>query len=236
MLNYPSQVLLLYFYNIRPTTALVSTIINVTSTSFPIYLLRPTSPVHSFEPNKQRLIPRLTRSIISDPATTVSTAILASTIVAVVLEFSFATALPSFLISHFAGLRTLEPAHRGAAGLPSLLTLLLPFGFAMREFLFVSSAASTPTAEEKTYKFDPARANLAETFWHNVWGWYTAKEKTLIRRTGLAVALVGAETAVSVWGTVKGAEITGAVGWAGLWTLAISIVGLVFGWVESPAS
>ncbi|KKY16799.1 hypothetical protein UCRPC4_g05756 [Phaeomoniella chlamydospora] len=235
LLNYPSQILLQYFYSVRPTTLIVSTAINVLSTTLPFSLLRPNHPIHSFSATKQKLIPRLTRSIISDPATTLSTSLLAATIVAVVLEFSFATRLPTFLITHFPGLRTLEPAHKGAAGLPLLLVHLIPLGFAAREFLFVPSAAALPKPIDKAYTFDPKTATLGQTIWHNVWGWYSGREKALIRRTILAVGLTSVETAVQIWATVKGAEVEGALGYAGVWGLALAIVGAVFAWVGGPS-
>jgi len=36
---------------------------------------------------------------------------------------------------------------------------------------------------------------------------------------------------IQVWGTVSGAELLGAVGWAGLWVVGVGCVGAAYGWV-----
>lgn len=44
-----------------------------------------------------------------------------------------------------------------------------------------------------------------------------------------------AETTVFVWGTVRGAELMGALGYAGLWTAGAVVLGVFLDWVGGPS-
>ena len=43
------------------------------------------------------------------------------------------------------------------------------------------------------------------------------------------------ETVIQGWGTVSGAELEGAAGYAGVWAVGVLLVGAVFDWVASPS-
>lgn len=172
------------------------------------------------------------RSIIADPWTTLACSLLATAIFATLLEFSFATFLPIWLITHFDHVRDLTAAHLGASGLPLLLVSLIPAGYAAMQFIFVSSTAAPPTP---TYVFDTKESSLVEHVYHNSWGWYTNRQKELISRTGLIATMIVAESLIQIWGTIEGVGFLGAFGYAGIWGAGILIIGAVFDWVGGPS-
>ena len=202
----------------------------ITSNTVPFLLLRPISPPH--HPSTAAKGTLRNRPILTDPWTTISTSLLATAIFAVLLELAFATYLPTWLITHFDYVRDLSAAHLGAAGLPTLLLSLLPAGYAAHEFLFVSS---TGVRQSPEYVFEPETAGFWEHVFHNAWGWYSNRQKDLIGRTLLLAALVQGETIIQTWGTIKGAELVGAAGYATLWGAAVCVVGAVFDWVGGPS-
>lgn len=227
----PHGLLLSLFYSIRPTTVLFTTIANIISITAPFMLTRQLSPTHAPDSAPKGTVRN--RSILSDPWTTIATSLLATAIFAVLLELSFATFLPVHLITHFSGVRDLTVAHLGAAGLPSLLTALVPAGYAAREFLFVSSTGVAAAPDE--YVFDPATADLIQHVYHNAWGWYSARQKELLRRTVLLAVMVVGDTVIQTWGTIKGVELWGASLYAAIWGLGVVVVGMVFEWVGEPS-
>jgi hypothetical protein len=231
LMSTPHSLLLSLFYSIRPTTILFTTTANIVSITAPFMLLRQISPAHA--PHSAPKGTVRNRSIITDPWTTIATSLLATAIYAVLLELSFATFLPVHLITHFTGVRDLTVTHLGAAGLPSLLVALIPAGYAAREFLFVSSTGTPPSPEE--YTFDPATSDLRQHVYHNAWGWYSSRQKELIRRATLLATMVVGETIIQTWGTVKGVEFWGATLYAAIWGVGVAVVGAVFDWVGGPS-
>lgn len=227
----PHGLLLSLFYSIRPTTILFTTIANIISITAPFVLMRQVSPTHA--PYSAPKGSVRNRSILTDPWTSIATSLLATAIFAVLLELSFATFLPVHLITHFIGVRDLTVTHLGAAGLPSLLVALVPAGYAAREFLFVSSTGVPPAPEE--YTFDSASSDLVQHVYHNAWGWYSSRQKELIKRTALLVVMVVGETMIQTWGTIKGVEFSGATWYAAIWGVGITVVGAVFDWVGEPS-
>lgn len=178
------------------------------------------------------------RSILTDPYTTLATSLLGTAIFAVLLEFSFETFLPKFLIQHFTGLRTLETAHKGASGLPALFVALLPTGWAAMEFLFAPSTAATAsasTAPAVEPPFDTVRSGFwAHVYW-NTWGWYTVRQKELIWRAIVLGALVVTETVVHCYNVMEGVTFVGAMGYAGVWGGGVALVGAALDWVGAPS-
>ena len=227
----PHGLLLSSFYSIRPTTVLFTTIANIISVTAPFMLLRPVSPTHAPYSAPKGTVQN--RSILIDPLTMMATSLLATAIFAVLLELSFATFLPVHLITHFNGVRDLTVAHLGAAGLPSLLVALVPAGYAAREFLFVSSTGAPPSPGD--YTFDPATSDLRQHLYHNVWGWYSPRQKELIGRTTLLALMMVGETIIQTWGTIKGVELWGATWYAAIWGIGVAVVGAVFDWVGGPS-
>jgi hypothetical protein len=179
-------------------------------------VFRPLSPTHTPSTAPRRLVRN--RSIITDPYTTIACSLLAAAIFATLLEFSFATFLPVWLINHFDHIRDLRAAHLGASGLPLLLVTLLPAGYAAMQFIFAPSTAAPPT---KAYVFDTTESGFIEHVYHNAWGWYSNRERALISRTVLLAGMIFAESVIQTWGTIAGVELFGAVGYAGIWTAGV---------------
>lgn len=237
LLSTPLTLLLGLFYQISPLTLTVTTLSSILANSLPYFFLRPISPSHT--PNSAPKSSLRNRPILTDPYTTIATSLLATAIFAVLLEASFATFLPEWLVVHFEGLRTVESAHRGASGLPVLLGALTPAGVAVLEFLFApSTAAPDATASAVTSSpapFNPSTATLWQHVHYNAWGWYSSRQKELIRRTALLAGLMFAETLLASWATVAGVELLGAVGYAGIWALGALVTGGVLDWVGGPS-
>jgi hypothetical protein len=227
----PTNILLGFFYSIRPSTLAATSAISIFSNTMPYLALRPLSAFHTPSQPASKSSLR-NRPILTDPYTTIATSLLATAIFAVLIEISFATFLPKFMIVHFDNLRTLEPAHQGAAGLPILLASLLPAGYACMEFLFAPSTAATPfTAPD----FDPATSGIVEHFYWNMWGWYTARQRMLIFRAAVLGLLMIAETVVFAWGGMESVELVGALGYAGVWALGVAVVAGALDWVGGPS-
>jgi hypothetical protein len=226
--NIPHFYLLSAFYSISLQTCLLELTVQLVAISLPMLLLRPRNALHV--PARAAKLPN--HSILQDPVIRVLAPVLASTIYAVVLYAAQHTFLPVFMVRHFDGLATVEAAHSSI--LPSLFAGLLPVGFAAREFLLFPVMTSAPPHEEEPEDaadaFDPATATLGETFWYNFWGW-SAQTKTLMKRTAALLVFQGLNVAVKTGVALNGVDVTGAVGWAGLWATSGLIVSAVFRWV-----
>ena len=112
------------------------------------------------------------------------------------------------------------------------------------EFLFAPSTAaaglpaSTITVAPETAPmpaFDPSTATLYEHIYHNAWGWYSARQKELIKRTALLTGLMFTETVLGLTSTVRGVEVLGAIGYAGVWAGGCVMTGAVLDWVGGPS-
>ncbi|KIX06186.1 uncharacterized protein Z518_04160 [Rhinocladiella mackenziei CBS 650.93] len=231
LLSTPTSILLGLFYKISPLTLLTTNLSSLLANSIPYVFLRPLSPSHA--PGSAAKSSVRNRSILMDHYTTIATSLLATAIFAVLLEASFATFLPQWLVTHFTGLHTLEPAHLGASGLPTLLLALIPAGVACMTFLFAPSTAVPNTAVPPP--FDPVTASFAQHVYYNAWGWYSARQKELIGRTALLMGLMLTECALQLWATIAGVEFYGALGYAGVWALGVIVVGVVLDWVGGPS-
>lgn len=193
-------------------------------------VFRPLSPTHTPSTAPRGLVRN--RSIITDPYTTTACSLLAAAIFATLLEFSFATFLPIWLINHFDHIRDLRAAHLGASGLPLLLVTLVPAGYAAMQFIFAPSTSAPPTT---AYVFDTTDSGFIEHVYHNAWGWYSNRERALISRTVLLAAMTFAESVIQTWGTLAGVELYGAMGYAAIWAAGVSLVGAVYDWVGGPS-
>ena len=210
----------------------------IISHAAPYLVFRPVSPTHKRSSTRTSTLRMRNRSILTDPFTTLATSLLATTIFAVLLELSFATFLPKFLVAEFTGLRTLESAHAGPTGLPTLLIALLPAGWACMEFLFAPSTAatmSTSTAPIVEVRFDTIRSGFLQHVYWNLWGWYSVRQKELIWRATVLGALVVLETVVFQLGVLEGVSVRGALGYAGVWGAGVAVLGGVLDWVGGPS-
>ena len=232
LLSTPQSILLSNFYNIRPTTLILTSVANAVSESIPFALLRPLAPSHHASTAGKGEVRN--RPILTDTRTTIAISLLATGLLAVTLQLAFATFLPTFLITRIVGIRSFVTAHLGSAGLPALVLALIPAGYAAREFLFVSSTGAPVSV--KQYTFDPSTSGFLEHVHHNVWGWYNEREKALAYRTTLLALMVMGETLIQCYYTVKGVEFEGALGYAAVWGAGIVLIGSAFGWVGEPSS
>ncbi|OJD18147.1 hypothetical protein AJ78_01813 [Emergomyces pasteurianus Ep9510] len=274
----PTYILLYSFYGIRPTTLLTVASITVLSTALPFLFLRNPSPVHQQHPfmclpcsgahaaSKATRSTKTTRggtkhsnpTILTDCPTTVYTTLVAACIYTVILYASLATWLPTYLVTYYDGLPDLRNAHMGPKGFISLLVTLLPAGYALRDFLFLSSigvaqldqqqhkkavvateegAEADVKAEGKkarsTYEEDFPGEFLVASLYRRYWLALPSKTRVLVSRTAALATIIMLNTIVQVVGTISGAEIEGAVGWGAIWTLATCVTGVLFGWVEA---
>lgn len=238
----PIFVLLHYFYVISAPTLLTTCTISILAPALPFYLLRPLSAPHSSGSKGQSKLRN--RIIINDPITTLATSATATIVYATTLQFAFSTFLPVFLVVHFDGLRDLSFAYNVANTLPTLFMWLAPAGVASTQFLFrpaegaASSSFSATGANSIALTrshFDPRTATLAQHIYHNVWGWYTSRQKELIGRTVILGTFLLAETVVHVYSTINGVDAVGAVGYAGLWLVGAIVLGIVLEWVGGPS-
>lgn len=222
----PPLYLLTAFYGIRPSTALVSLIIDMFTTCTPFWLLRPVAASHVSDAPKGTVS---NRSIINDLQVQAYTTVLASGIYSVVVLSSYLTWLPVHLITHFEGIRDLSAAHDSE--LLALLLLLLPTGLAAKSLLFTpATGAKAEVWEIQENPFDAASATLGETIKYNLWG-YSKRSRTLIKRTAILASTSFVNTFLQVAATIEGVDLVGAAGWASIWSLAAVLTGSMFWWV-----
>ncbi|EEH20253.1 hypothetical protein PABG_02512 [Paracoccidioides brasiliensis Pb03] len=259
----PTYVLLCSFYGTRPTTMLTVAFITIFSIAVPFCIFRAPSRVHQEHPISctcsricSRLCSRLCArtgtaststaakgktkqkpTILTDTPTTVYTTLVATAIYTVSLYTSFATWLPSCLVMHFDGLPDLRRAHEGPRGFVSLFTTLLPAGYALRDFLFVSciGAASLDRQEAPKGRKHVERPGelLVTSLYRRYWLGLLTKTRVLASRTVVLATMIMLNTIVQVVGTISGAGLEGAVGWGIVWAVATAVTGVVFGWIAA---
>ncbi|KAB8659328.1 hypothetical protein FH972_026217 [Carpinus fangiana] len=229
----PQTYLLHTFYLVPISSTLTTLLISALSTYAPfrLFLTRPYSRPYAFTTAFLPLQVYVT--------------LLASAVYALPLLLSLTTWLPTHLILHFDGLRTLDPAHD--ANLAILVSLMLPTGFLASRFLFDPLASPALAAAEQLVKqagpddgvetagtsFDPVTATLVETLAWNLLWWrrYSPRGRELVRRMLLLVIGTGACAGMKAWAEVKGVDAQGAVGWAAVWIVGAGASGGVLGWV-----
>lgn len=161
---------------------------------------------------------------------------------AVTLYTSAFTWLPVYMVTHFDNLRTLH--HTGEDNLLLQVALAFPAGLATTRFLFVPAVAASnkllraldPIAADaaEAQKFDSETATLGQTIAYNLGfgaGGFTTRTQVLTKRTAVLVVCSSVNTFVRVFGTIEGTELTGALGWSGLWAAAGVLTGIAYGWV-----
>ncbi|TPX19751.1 hypothetical protein DIZ76_017543 [Coccidioides immitis] len=226
LINFPTYILLYAFYGLRPTTILTVAAITILSTTAPFLYFRRTNVIHTD-------CTAYDRPILTDRPTAVYTTFVATAIYTVILYISFATWLPSFLVTFFEGLPSVQAAHEGAKGLIPMFLSLLPAGSAVRDFLFVSSIGQ-PHAEDSGPAYEERDGELFVTsLYRRFWVTLSAKRKTLIARTALLATIILANTVVQLVGTISGVEMKGAMGWAMIWMAATVANGLMYGWIDA---
>lgn len=216
------------FYSISPYTVLSSLTIDILAIALPARLLRKRSPTHSTSATATA-VPN--RNLINDTVIIALTSVLGASVYSSAIFTSLKTFLPSFLVTHFDGLRTLEAGYE--ATLPVLTIALIPVGWAVREFLLDPSLgyeARLTAADVELSKFNPETATLAQTIRYNFWG-YEKRTRVLLGRAITMVAMIMVSTTVQTYGRLEGSEFTGAVGYAALWAAPGLLATAAFEWV-----
>ncbi|MCJ1274438.1 hypothetical protein MMC21_002234 [Puttea exsequens] len=192
----------------------------------PFWLFKVSSSIHSIETPKGVAA---NRSVINDFGVQASTSVLAAGIYAVVVLGSYSSWLPTYLVTHFDGIRDISRLHN--PNFPALVAAFAPIGFAAKVFIFTPSAAAKHDAYEKEIaRFNTESATFSEKIVHDLWG-FSHRTRVLIQRVAI-VAIVGSlQTWLKSYATIEGAEGYGAAGWASVWALAATVTGAAFAWV-----
>ena len=233
--NLPHYFLLNTFYGIDYLACLIPLAIDVSAITIPFYLFSQAAHNHP----SAYAIKAPNQVVAQDRNVQNLTALFGAALYATVIYGSFATWLPTHMIVHFDGLRSLEKAHHDAVLL--LLVLFVPMGYATTQFLFVPAIASAGSISlsdhshrPKKSTFNPETATLSETVAWNLGFSDTSlsrRAKVLIKRTVILIACTFINTFVRVFYTIAGTEVVGALGWAGNWALAAVFVGVAYSWV-----
>lgn len=224
----PFAYLLTTFYNITPLTAATNICIEVISFALPTYLLRPRSLAH------KNNAPLRNRFLLDSYQVQLSSFMLATGVYVVLLWGGLKTGvLNTFLVQYF-DIPTLEVAHIETP--LSLVVKTFIAGFAAKAFLLNPSFAAQPLSENQTPgdTFDPATATLSQTLEYNFYN-YTQRTRTLIQQTLILNSFLFIAT-VQRSMTLVGTDIIGAVGYAGVWVAANTLIALWFGWVGDTSA
>jgi len=214
------------FYAVRPSTFLACITIDVLSSFLPFYLLKVSSSIHSL---KTPSGVAANTSVINDSYVQITTSLLAACIYGVVVLGSYSSWLPTYIVTHFDGVRDISKLHN--SNFPLLAASFIPLGFAAKVFLFTPATAAKPDKYDKQIaKFNAEDATLAQTVVYNVWG-YSKRTRALIQRTATLVAVSTLHTSLQTYVTVEGSEGYGGVGWSSVWALAATLTGVAYWWV-----
>jgi hypothetical protein len=233
----PHAYFLRVFYFLPFQPVLVGLITTLIANCAPFYLLRRRN-AHNNDEAKGTL------AITKDTQIETIVALVATSMFAIPVVGSLTTWLPVHLATYFDGVRTLEPAH--TAVFWTMLLSLFPMGYAARNFIFnplandntvtlVNKATLAYSSGDKVevLEFDPETATLTQTIHRNLfWHMYLPpRTQELLRRAVLAVGWTVANTAFKAYIEVEGAELAGALGWAGVWGVGSSAAAGMLGWI-----
>ncbi|KAJ5590649.1 hypothetical protein N7450_004621, partial [Penicillium hetheringtonii] len=227
----PTFSLLSFFYGVRPTSTLASYLITILSTVIPFAFLRRPASVHDISHAPSGAVAN--RTILQDTPTTIYTILAATSIFSVILYGSYATWLPAQLVVHFESLPDISAAHAGPAGLPVLFLTLIPSGYAIRDFLFVSSTGHTDNEVKTEHPPSHEDEYLAVAIYRKTWSQLSTKTRILVSRTLVLSVSVLLNTTVQIAGTIKDVSVQGAAIWGSVWAISAIVIGATFGWIEA---
>lgn len=209
---------------------MVSYGIIIFSTVLPFAFLRRPASVHDLTHAPSGAVAN--RTILQDRPTTIFTSLAATSIFMVVIYTSYATWLPAQLVVHFESIPDISAAHAGPAGVPILFLTLVPAGFTVRDFLFVSSTG-TPTTEMDENSQPASREGeyLVAAVYRKTWSQLSRKTQILASRTLILAAGILLNTTVQVAGTISSVSIKGAFAWGMVWAVSALATGATFGWI-----
>ncbi|KAL3423680.1 hypothetical protein PVAG01_05427 [Phlyctema vagabunda] len=219
----PPLYLLKTFYGISNTAVISSLAIDAITLAVPMHLLRPLSPGHSSD----FPLPPVERGILSSIPIQILMTLLGTVIYSTTLYGSYASFLPTSLVTYFEGIPTIAPAH--TARPETLFPTMLLMGVAAKSFIFTPATATLPSiADAKAGAFNPETATLSGTVLHNIWG-FSPRTRTIIKRTVTLMLASGINTFVQTLVTVNGSEAKGAAAYSSVWPIAALFTGIAFG-------
>lgn len=232
--NVPHYFLLNTFFGVEYLATAIPVIIDVVTLAVPFALLRETNSARS-----SGQVKTANQAVAQDRGVQYLTAAFGASLYAIVIYGSFTTWLPTYMIIHFDGLRSLERAHN--TGILLLLALFGPLGYAAAQFIFVPAVGSPgnpgitdPTLKPGVVPFNPETATLGQTLaWNLGLGehGFTRRGEILFKRTATLAASSFISTFFRAYVIVEGTELLGALGWASVWGIAAALVGVAYAWV-----
>jgi len=211
---------------LTPQALVLGLLIDITSQTLPFILLRRSSPAHLSS------LP-----LSSSPSINILITLLAATVYSATLYISLQTFLPLRIISNFATIRTLEPAH--TLSFSAIIAAALPLGLAARSYLYVPSIAASHEEDAAVVvkTFDHKTATFTETIVYGITnhpvykGIYSRRGQVLCKRMIVLGLLTLGNGIAKIWGTISGAELRGSIEWTVIWIIAGQAVGALVGWV-----
>ncbi|KFX86554.1 hypothetical protein O988_09509, partial [Pseudogymnoascus sp. VKM F-3808] len=146
----PALFLLHYFYNAPALSSLLSLGITILSTTVPVALIPPPA-------SKRRAAASKEEAPEADCGVQALTTLLAACIHSIILASSYATFLPTTLVTYFNNLPSVAAAH--TSSFISLLPLTLLSGHAARSFILAPSTLALSTTKPE---FDAVNSDLGE--------------------------------------------------------------------------
>lgn len=202
------------------------------STVIPFKYLRKPASVHDLSHAPSTAVAN--GEILQDRLTTIYTSFAATSIFSVIIYVCYSSWLPSQLVVHFESIPDITAAKAGPAGLPGLYLTLIPAGFAVRDFLFVSSAGRSIRADgESVEPVSREGEYLITDVYRKTWGRLSVKTQVLVSRTFILAAAVLINSTVQISGTIRDVSIQGAALWGAVWAFATLMAGSIFGWIEA---
>ncbi|KAI5370851.1 hypothetical protein Slin15195_G017240 [Septoria linicola] len=232
--NVPHYFLLNTFYGIDYFAALIPLGIDVITIAIPFALFRGT--VYARDTTR----PKTANQIVAqDAGIRWTIAAFGASLYTIVIYSSFYTWLPTYMVVHFDGLKSVAKAHDSVLLL--LAALFLPLGYAATQFIFVPAIGSSanpgltdPKVHPEKAAFDPENATLGQTVAYNLGfsaAGFTPRAEILLKRTAVLAASSFANSLMRSYFTIEGTELVGAAGWSSVWAVASGLTGLAFSWV-----
>ncbi|KAI8941251.1 hypothetical protein NX059_002483 [Plenodomus lindquistii] len=224
----PYFYLLNTWYQVSTLTTAAHLIIESLAYAIPAYLLRSRSVVHKAN------APLRNRYLLNSVQVQISSALLAIGVYVVLVGTALKSGYLNAFLARYFEVNTFDTAYLESN--VSISAKVLVAGVALKEFLLNPSIAAEPPngAATPTETFDAAIATLPQTVKHNVWR-FDRRTRTLVIQTLILNAFVFSTTVQKAM-TISGTEPFGAVGYAGIWVVANSVVALWYSWIGDTSS
>lgn len=232
--NVPHYFLLNTFYGIDFFTAILPLVIDIITITIPFALFRRLNSGHANPESKTE-----NQLVVQDKSIQSLVTIFGSAVYTIVVYGCFKSWIPTYMVTHFDGLRSLSKAHD--ADVVMFLGLFLPLGFAASQFIFVPAIASPgnpgltdPYIAPEKVPFNPQTATFSQTLAYNLGlseAGLTRRAEIVAKRTLILSACSFINSFVRAYVVIEGTEVFGALGWASVWALAAGLTGAGFAWI-----